>query len=652
MNALTLAALGLAQRAASAMPVLFVDLGKRHLAPHLSRIATSGYSSNGTGPGEYVADALATPELLAAHKRFVIRSANGRIYRLLPPNGAISVEQGGAVGDGASNDQPAVQAAIAYAEAIGAREVYFESEHYLLACPERTSPADATRALDGHPLVITCSLILRGAAAARTVLDFRGIAGADPEANWQIVAASTNDQRDAVWRGGGIFLDGEVAAPGDGARRIERVKLHRLVLKGNRQRTGKYAFPADPADGDGWDITDKAIWLQDCHAGDIAMTDVDCLGWKGEIVYFGGGADAARSITLERCRFLTSNGSAFNPGVKAKVRARDCEFGDCFQAQEDTAKTDALYRNCLWRDCDHMGLGGGPTGAFEHNLAYPTRDAGTPLPMTRLEDCTFRSINLVYIASWVSGRVTTIDTQVTLDANQSMAVRDVDLAVEAWLDREDSLFSCSLFGPTSQTEPVPGAPEGTFKEPLQNVRIRLRHYRTALAEALGHQWRGPIWSGFIRPTCRLSAEGEFASQTTPNGGGYPMSFPFVAFDSAGATTSYTAHGYYIAPAFNGGGELNPAGPVMAVQVASETMLDMYLARWPGGGPGFGYAEGQCVRLVKNDDQGAIRFAKGANPAACALNATRVLDNAHDWIEFTFNASVRRWEESGFFSSAG
>ena len=649
MSVLTLPALGLATRAVSALPGLFTAIAQRTVAPDIVRLESTGHTVEGRGAASYIADALATTELLVAHPRFVARTADGRIFRLLPQAGTLSVEQGGAIGDGIANDQAAVQAAIDYAQAAGVREVAFERALYRIDCPIRTSPREATHAPDGHPLVLRRSLTLRGAAGVRTVLDFRGLDGADPETSWQTIPISAIDAAPAVWRGGGLFLLGETADPGTGPRALARVELDRLILKGNRRRTGRYNWPVDLATGDGWDVTDKAVWLQDTFAGEIVMRDVDCVGWKGEIVYLAGQANAVERVTLTRCRFLTSNGSAFNPGVNAVVTARDCEFGDCFQAQEDTAKTRAHYTGCLWHDCDHMGLGGGATAAVSHNPAYPTRDPAQ-LPMTVLENCEFRACGILTFASWVTGRIRTVDTMVVVDGNHHGAVRDVDLAIDAWLDQADGINALALYGPSSLTEQVPGAAPGTYKQPLEHLRFQLRHYRTQAAAEAGRQWRGPMWNGYLRPTCRIVCEGDFASQTTPNGGASPVAVPYVAMAGGEGTTQYTSHGWFLAPAYTQPGEIAVTGPVMAIEVAADATLDMTLARWPGGGPAFGYAEGQQVRLVKNDARGAIRFVKGANPLNAEVNATRTLKAAHDWIAFTFNASIRRWEESGFFSA--
>lgn len=651
MSAFALPALALANRAVSALPALFSDLAMRAPPGEITRLDSTGYFAEGQGAGQYITDALADDALLAAHPRFAFATANGRIFRLLPADGAIAAEQGGAAGDGSTNDQPAVQAAIDYAEAIGAREVRFENAHYRIDCPVRNSPLADTRAEDGHPIVVRRSLTLRGVAPTRTVFDFRGLDGADPEAGFQLVDTSSSDPTPAVWRGGGLFAQGDAIDPSPSPRRIARLELARLVFQGNRLHTGNYVWPADPATGDGWDITDKAFWLQDCYAGDILLSEVDMIGWKGEIFYSGGALDAVRSIHLEKCRFLTSNGSAFNPGTDARLVARDCEFGDAGQAQEDAGKTHAVYRNCLWRDAGQVALGSGPTAGILYHVTYPTRDESTQPPRTVLDGCEFRNIATFALASWLTGSIRLFDTVLVVDTQQSQAPRDVDLQVEAWLDQIDEVPVLSLYGPPTLTEPVTGAPAGVYRQPPTNMRFRIRHYRTALAQREGRTWRAPIWTGYIDKSCRIESEGDFAHSQTPNGGAAPTSFPFVAFERGEASYAYVPHGWFVPPLYSASGEIAPAGPVMAVGTQGDVHLTMTLARYPAGGTQFGHAEGQRLRLVKLDSTGSLTFLRGAAPGNYEVNADRTLAKVNDRIEFTYNGLYGRWEESAFFSSS-
>ncbi|UOR15929.1 hypothetical protein [Qipengyuania aquimaris] len=650
MSALALPAMGLATRAAQGLPALFPDLARRSPSAEVSLLESTGYAVPGKGAARYISDALCDAALLAGHPRFVFQTENGRIFRLLPQAGAFAVEQGGAAGDGAVNDQPAIQAAIDYAHAVGASEVRFEAHLYRLHCTPRISPAEDKRAEDGHPLVVRASIALRGCAAQRTVFDFRALDGGDPESDYQLVATSGSDPTLAVWRGGGLLLQGDVSDPGAGNRSIGRLELDRLVLKGNRQHTGAYEWPADAQTGDGWDITDKALWLQDCFAGEIICRDTDMTGWKGEIFFTAGEADAVERIELKRCRFATSNGSALNPGVDAEILAVDSSFGDCFQAQEDVAKNRAIYRNCTWHDCDAMGLGSGSANGVYYAQAYPTRDETLAPPLTLLENCEFRDIRSLRFASWVRGSIRTIDCGISLNGGEALALRDTDLTIESWLDRKTGIHALEFYGVDSLTEPVPGAPAGIYKLPPSNVRIRIAHHRTRYAQEQGHQWLGCFWTGYIDRSCELHVAGANAGGGVPHGGATPVSMPRVTYAASEPTSNFWPRGWYKLPQVSGPGELLPCAPLMTVEMTSGILADMTLARTPLGGADHGYVDGQRIRFVKDGATGAIRFVKGASNSF-GVRETRVLDNAYDWIEFSYNRDWQRWEEEAFFSDA-
>ena len=650
VNAFSLPALAMARRNAAALPARFEDLARRSVPPGIVRLESTGRAT-GLGPGVYIADAKATPDLLAEHPGFVFATRNGRIFRLLDEAGAITVEQGGATGDGESDDRDAIQATIEYAEAIGAGIVRFGQARYRLHCPIRLSPAAATRATDGHPLIIRRSLRLEGRSGAQTVLDFAGPNGGDPATDYQLVATSDADPTPAVWRGGGLFIDGDAPRPVDGPLAIERIELARLAFHGNRTRSGLSDWPADPATGQGWDTSDKAFWLQDCHAGDIVLTDTDLIGWGGEIFYLGGSPDAVRSVTLERCRFLTSDGTAFNPGVNARILARDCEFGDAYQGQEETGKTSARYVNCLWRDCSNVGIGSGPTAAPQYNFAYPTRDPAGPLPLTELENCSFRSVSQILVASWVRGRITIVDSKMIMDTTIAQAARDVDLEVEAWLDRGEGLTALTIHGPANLTTPVGGAPDGVYRQPPKNVRFRIRHYRTEVAEAAGQNWRSFVWSGYIHRSCRIECSGDYTNGFLPRGETNPISMPFVSMEGGVPNPAYAPEGGLATSPLVNNAQIVPASPIMAMACANDELIDCSVKSSPSGGADYGYAPRQTLRLIKSNDTGQIRFTKNAQPWNYEMTQTRVLTKRHDWIEFVYNPNFRRWDETAFFTSA-
>ena len=136
-------------------------------------VTTTGHNEIGKGGASYVADALANAAFQAAHPRFVGKSSNSRYFRALPLNGVLTVEIGGAIGDDTANDQPAIQATVAYAEAIGCRSIVFTKPAYRLFCPIRTSDPDGTigqHAYDGRPLVISSVMTLSSSSAGGTTL--------------------------------------------------------------------------------------------------------------------------------------------------------------------------------------------------------------------------------------------------------------------------------------------------------------------------------------------------------------------------------------------------------------------------------------------------------------------------------------------------
>ena len=129
-----------------------------------------------------------------------------------------------------------------------------------------------------------------------------------------------------------------------------------------------------------------------------------------------------------------------------------------------------------------------------------------------------------------------------------------------------------------------------------------------------------------------------------------MSMPRISYRDGEATSVNWARGWYKPPVLTASGVVTPCAPMMTLEMASGIIADVSLARTPSGGIEFGYADGQRIRMVKQGATGSIRFAKGAS-LSFAVRDTRVLANAYDWIEFTYNRDWQRWEESAFFSDA-
>lgn len=652
MSALDIGARGVAVQAIAAQPALMGELAARMIPPAISLLHTAGRSAVGTGAGSYISDGLCDGALLTAHPRFVFQTANGRIFRLLAEAGAITVEQGGAVGVAGTNDQPAIQATINYAQAIGAREVHFGGRFYELWCPQRTSYFDDKFAADGHPLVISKSLSLRGIAPERTTLSFKGLNGVDPVANWQIVDKNAGDGTDYVWRGGGLFVKGDTGTSAPATLTVDRVELHRLILQGNRTRTASQSWPASTATGDGWDTTDRAFWLQDAWVGDIICSDTDMIGWRGEIFCLQGSLLPARRLMLDRCRFLTTNADALNIGMPVPYVIRDCEFGDAYMAEESTGTTSGRYVNCVWRDSEEVWLGGAQAVVVAgYPYGYPQRNNTTQPPLISIEGGEFRNISgSVDIGSWTRGRFRMVDAGLYLSSANRGALQDIVLDVEMWLDQQNNKLPLFLSGPTGLTSQIAGAPAGTYYAPPNNVQVIIAARRTKLAKDNSRNWGRIQWNGYIDKSCRIIVDGlEYPHGNSPAATSYPpVSQPYVELRDAQFSTAFVPHGAYHIGLVDADTQITPCGPMANISGSAGGTRNITLATAPSGGSVYGYADRQRFRLYSNGGGPVYRFTPSASLKLMA--AERLLYGAEDWIEFAYNQRTSVWEELGYFTT--
>lgn len=648
----------IADEARASEPATFADFPQRTVPAQVMRLHSSGYSAPGKGGGVYVSDALCSDALASAHPRFVFRTANNRIFRLAAEGGRISVEQGGAVGDGTANDQPAIQATIDYAAAVGIGGVDFASERYVIHAVTRTSPCTHQFEPDGHPIVIRKSVRLAGIAPKRTVLDFRGRNGSDPNTDYQLVPFTAEaGSANAVWRGGGVFILGDIGWETlPTVLAVDRFEMDRLVLNGNRVRTPKSGWPVDnwpasPATGDGWDDTDRAFWIQDTHVGDVILKDVDMVGWRGEIFY--GAALTQRSLHLERCHFRHTNGNAFNPSTNCKLVARDCQFGDAFQAHEDTGKLFAQYTGVRWYNAPALNFGSGPTNGLGYNYVFPTRDENANLPATLFENCTIDSVDLAAIGCWVRGKLRTVDSSVVISTFHFSDVRDIELDVDAILDRKNDIEPVHIQGPATLTEPVSGAPAGIYQKPPRDMRIRLRATRTDLARRNNRHWKTASWSGFVHNSACLVLE-DCELYSTPMSTGAAMSLPKVDIRGFRHSnpTNVPADGATYSGVITSSPWVSPTATTLSYEFVGGPHA-FRLTTAPPGGADVGYANNQRVRIYNlstaaNRGEGLL-FRKDEPWCGMILKQDRLLNQPGDFIELRFNQHYMIWEEVDFFT---
>lgn len=460
---------------------LFTQFAQQNIKPGTDIVHTTGRSTMGIAAGSYVADGLANAALYNAHPRFVGQSSNGRYFRALPADGQLSVDLGGAAGDGIANDQPAIQAAVNYAEAVGIGTIVFSASEYRLFCPVRTSEpagAQSEHFYDGLPIVISTPLILKSIRHGGSRLVFRSTDGSERGANYQLVN-SPSTGLPTVWRGGGIFLKCPMTPP---ARYADRpaLTLQDLTLDGGIERSSYFGWPARPSDGDGWDITDKGIWVEgDRFSGDIRLIRSVVTGFRGELVYQAGAGNG--ELYIRSSQLANTNGNLFQAcGTNLDIDGLVGFNG--FQAYEGWSGRRGRIVNAVFEDCMQTGgLSGGrfSLGPFNN---IPTRMDDGEVPWLSL-DAEFRNCGPVRLGSWVRGRVKLTDSYLQFDGNYIYreGLHDVDLDVIAQADKVDGQTPVVLMGSST-----PG------KQTLSDIRIRLSCWRSRSARAAGRVHTQPV----------------------------------------------------------------------------------------------------------------------------------------------------------------
>lgn len=646
MSGLDLVARGLAGKALAAQgDVTFAEIASHELAQTAAGLSTTGHAVRGRGAGHYVADDLASELLLAAHPRFCARTRNGRIVRLMAGHGAISVEQGGALGDPGGtrliDDREAVQATFDYAAAVGIRHVVFEQREYTIWNTHRTSPTTDRTARDGHPLVLSETVSV-ASAAGDTYLHFRGPAGELLEDIVFYAPRNAGDPHDQVWRGGGILVLGGSAAHAGAADGIAKLTIDHIHLIGGRGRSdaeGIQVQTANPQPVDGWDHSDKGIIFDQVTVGEVELSHVEVAGFKGELVYFGGGHGP--KLTMTHCHFHDTNGDALNPGmVHPESSFSHCRIGNAYQGIESLGGSGQTWSQCLIYDTAKNWLIAGPTPFFlsGYSYDYTTRDEAIAAPWIIFEDVHFRNAGVTQIGSWARGSVRTTDTTIKLAS--AGGLRDVDLVISAMVDQKTGLSSCALHGPQNLTTQVPGCPAGTFELPPENVRVHVRHCGRTMTAARNDRKFNSVFtlSGLYGRDVILSA-GDATATRYLDIVGTPLQLPQLrlpeSFTLVGA--GQPLGGGYVNIPTGGSVVLDPLNLSYAVYPGGVGVHDVGLAA-PAS---MKFADSQRIRMVHGGGlDRRLRFRR--YNGGLAMETEVVLFEVGDWIEFAWDAALNRW----------
>jgi len=652
MSALDIVARGMAAQASRAVQdikpqshPLFADIGSFVLAEPARMLSTRGHGVAGRGIGIYLADDFATEALLAAHPRHCARTANGRIVRLVASEGSISVEQGGALGDPDGtrtiDDRTAIQATFDYAAEVGIARVTFEQREYTVWNTVRTSPTTDSRARDGRPLVLsdTVSIV---SAAGDTYLHFRGPAGESLDATVFYAPKTAGGPADQVWRGGGLMVLGRAQGSGSGTT-VDKLTIDHIHFVGGRGRSAAEGVQIQsspvPQPVDGWDYSDKGLIFSQVDIGMVELNHVEVTGFKGELVYFGGGAGPR--LILSHCHFHDTNGDAFNPGmVHPESMFSHCRIGNAYQGIESLGGAGQTWNACIVYNTAKNWLAGGPTPTFKsgYSYAYTTRDEAAAVPWVNFNSMEFRDAGNTQLGSWSRGSIRLTDTSLTLAATGGL--RDVDLTITAMADLKSGMSACSLGGPADLVTQVAGCPEGTYQQPPTNVRVRVGTCgQTELARRNSHRYNAVftltglygedvvLSAGDVVASRYLDIPAQLAQLPTVR---LPDSFRMVG-------TGQPLGGGYINAPVNATTTLDPANLAYLIYPGGTGVCDIALAA-PAT---TSYADGQPIRLVHGGGANRLLRFRRYN-GGVAMETEVVLFEVNDWIEFTWDQALSRW----------
>ncbi|BAY97605.1 hypothetical protein NIES37_15470 [Tolypothrix tenuis PCC 7101] len=157
-----------------------------------------------------------------------------------------------------------------------------------------------------------------------------------------------------VVRGHGILIKGTQ----DPYNPRKNVTIKNLELNGSvKGFTGQRNWPADPNNGDGWDVTHKGIALDfNTNLDNINLDSIYVHDFRGELIYGGGGGIG--KVTISKTQLKSSNASLLS--LDADLTVTECEFSETATAWVENApispnKSYQFYK-CIFKDSIYQGL--------------------------------------------------------------------------------------------------------------------------------------------------------------------------------------------------------------------------------------------------------------------------------------------------------
>lgn len=247
----------------------------------------------------------------------------------------------------------AIAAAIAAAVAVpDPALVYFPPGRWVVSPQMARTTSTTTITAQGHAIVVPAAggVTLAGESRDVTAIDFRAYGGGSHESSWQTVAADGQ-----VWRGGGIFLDGGTTAETASAP----IVIRDLELNGGTSYTGNNTHPANPATGDGWDLTHKGVWLRNtAYFQSVRIERCEIHGFRGELVYAGANNRAQLQEVVGRDNLLhETNGDCWSViGARVIFERNECHTAAAHGVEDNPFDKACTYADNLIHDTDLCGI--------------------------------------------------------------------------------------------------------------------------------------------------------------------------------------------------------------------------------------------------------------------------------------------------------
>lgn len=478
MNATDIVARAIAVRAAAQLTHTFVELGQAGL-PDTPRIESIGHSGEGWGAATYIADELATEELLAAHPTAVFRT-QGRVLRLLGTDCWITPEQVGCPPyKPGVNQQPYIQAAINYAQAVGLSGVLLTQAVYELWCPLRRHDLKDEDNHSGSFLLIQGAVSLKSNQAGRTTLHCKGPHGESLQTDHQMLTG-TGQGSNVVWRGPGIKI---VAGGVDRQRTtpdfvrpsvlLQDIALHSDATEGGDARSAA-VYLADRATSPNEGIT----WDHDGTDAVLRIENVSVSGFLGDCISLSNRGAAVGALEfIGRNLVLThSTGCAIAlDGVDTVdidgLTAERCSLS----VAGSIGRNHGRLRNARFRNCGPGTVYGGSTADGVSELFQPVGDVHL-----RLESC-----GDLHVGANLKAQIDAIDTRVLAVATEpDMPIRNIEAHVVSTAHM--AVLDGSLH--------LAGHPEGGARN-VENCSFTLDVRRTVHAVANGFNHKSMIVFG-------------------------------------------------------------------------------------------------------------------------------------------------------------